>query len=211
MDNDLNLTQHWNAAYNWEDEQLGWFEDNPIETMQLITKCNLKKGASILSVGAGTTTLIDALLKDGYTNIIANDLSEVALKKLKERIKRAYNYNLTCITDDLTNPKQLNQLQNVDLWVDRAVLHFFLKTDEQKAYFNLIQKIVSKNGFVIIAVFSLDGAPKCSGLDLQRYNTEMLQDLIGSGFKLIETFNHTFINPSGGERPYIYALFQRQS
>ena len=206
-----NLKEHWNAAYNLEDEQLGWFEANPMQTMELVIACDLQKDATILNVGAGTTTLIDTLLEEGYTNIIANDLSDLALDKLKQRIKKSHNYNLTCIKDDLTNPQKINKLQNIDLWIDRAVLHFFLTEAEQNAYFNLIQKIVSKNGYVIIAVFSLEGAQKCCGLDLKRYNLEMLQNNLGTHFKLIKSFNHTFINPFGGERPYIYTLFQRQS
>ena len=206
-----NLKEHWNAAYNVEDEQLGWFEANPMQTMELVNACDLQKDATILNVGAGTTTLIDTLLEEGYTNMIANDLSDLALDKLKQRIKKSHNYNLTCIKDDLTNPQKINKLQNIDLWIDRAVLHFFLTETEQNAYFNLIQKIVSKNGYVIIAVFSLEGAQKCCGLDLKRYNLEMLQNNLGTHFNLIKTFNHTFINPFGGERPYIYTLFQRQS
>ena len=206
-----NLKEHWNAAYNVEDEQLGWFEANPMQTMELVIACDLQKDATILNVGAGTTTLIDTLLEEGYTNMIANDLSDLALDKLKQRIKKSHNYNLTCIKDDLTNPQKINKLQNIDLWIDRAVLHFFLTGAEQNAYFNLIQKTVSKNGYVIIAVFSLEGAQKCCGLDLKRYNLEMLQNNLGTHFKLIKTFNHTFINPFGGERPYIYTLFQRQS
>lgn len=205
-----NLNEHWNAAYNKEDEQLGWFEANPMQTMELVNACNLQKDATILNVGAGTTTLIDTLLEEGYTNILANDLSDLALNKLKKRIKKSHNYNLNCIKDDLTNPQKINKLQNIDLWVDRAVLHFFLTEVEQKAYFNLIQKTVSNSGYVIIAVFSLEGAQKCCGLDLKRYNLEMLQNNLSSHFKLIKTFNHTFINPFGGERPYIYTLFQRQ-
>jgi len=206
-----NLKEHWNAAYNLEDEQLGWFEANPMQTMELVIACDLQKDATILNVGAGTTTLIDTLLEEGYTNMIANDLSDLALDKLKQRIKKSHNYNLTCIKDDLTNPQKINKLQNIDLWIDRAVLHFFLTEAEQNAYFNLIQKTVSKNGYVIIAVFSLEGAQKCCGLDLKRYNLEMLQNNLGTHFKLIKSFNHTFINPFGGERPYIYTLFQRQS
>ena len=206
-----NLKEHWDAAYNVEDEQLGWFEANPMQTMELVKACNLQKDATILNVGAGTTTLIDTLLEEGYTNIIANDLSDLALEKLKQRIRKSHNYNLTCIKDDLTNPQKINKLQNIDLWIDRAVLHFFLTETEQNAYFNLIQKIVSKNGYVIIAVFSLEGAQKCCGLDLKRYNLEMLQNNLGTHFKLIKSFNYTFINPFGGERPYIYTLFQRQS
>lgn len=204
-------TNHWNTVYQTnEDTQLGWFEEYPETTLRLIDKCKLDSDATIFNVGAGTSTLIDALLDRGFTNIIASDLSKIALQKLKNRILKKYDYKLNCIVADLTNPMQLNQPQNVDLWIDRAVLHFFLKEEEQLAYFNLLKAIVSKNGYVIIAVFALDGAEKCSGLPLQRYNTEMLQTHLGSEFRLIEAFNHIYINPSGDERPYIYTFFQRK-
>lgn len=206
-----NYKSHWNDKYkSTQDQELGWYEDAPETTMQLVAKCKLAKDASILNVGAGTTTLIDFLLKKGYTNILANDLSQIALEKLQKRIQKAYNYNLKCIIDDLTNPTEINGLKNIDLWIDRAVLHFFLKSEEQLAYFDLIRQVVSKNGYVLIAVFSLEGAPKCCNLDLYRYNAKMLQDKLGEEFKLIEAFNYTFINPRGGERPYIYTLFKRQ-
>ncbi len=211
MKKDLDYKSHWNNVYQTKDDnQLGWYEDNPETTMQLVAKCHLKKDTTILNIGAGTTTLIDALLDEGYTNIIANDLSQVALEKLQDRIQKKYNHTINCIADDLTNPKELNYLQNVDLWIDRAVLHFFLKVEEQDAYFNLIQKIVSKDGYVFIAVFSLDGAEKCCGLELQHYNIEMLQKRLGKEFKLVDSFNHTYINPFGGERPYVYTLFKKE-
>lgn len=205
------FTKHWEEVYQTkEGVQLGWFEDFPETTIQLIEKCHLNPDATILNVGAGTSTLIDALLERGFTNIIANDLSKAALQKLELRILKNYDFRLNCLVDDLTKPKALLQLQNIDLWIDRAVLHFFLLDEEQKAYFNIIKKVVSKKGYVLIAVFSLEGAEKCSGLPLQRYNAEMIQDHLGSEFKLVEAFDHIYINPSGSERPYIYTLFQRQ-
>ena len=209
MNNAQDLKSHWNQAYNKEDSELGWFEENPIPTMQLIETCQLEKNAKILNVGAGTTNLIESLLDAGYTQVLANDLSDLALQKLKTRIKQSHNYDLQTITDDLTHSLELQHLKNIDLWIDRAVLHFFLKEEEQTAYFNLIKNIVAKDGYVLIAVFALDGAEKCCGLDLKRYNVEMLQNKLGDQFKLIDSFNHTFINPFGGERPYIYSLFKR--
>lgn len=211
MNTNINYTEHWDKVYQTkEDEQLGWFEKDPGPTLKLIDKCNLKPDATILNVGVGTTTLIDALLDKGFTNIIVNDLSKAALQKLEARILKKYNYQLNCIADDLTNPENLIKLKNVDLWIDRAVLHFFLTKEGQDNYFKTIKSVVSKGGYVLIAVFSLEGAEKCSGLPLQRYNSEMLQEKLGPDFKLIEAFNHIYINPSGGERPYIYTLFQRQ-
>jgi SAM-dependent methyltransferase len=209
MNNPQNLKEHWNRAFDKADNQLGWFEENPIPTMQLIETCKLENDARILNVGVGTTTLIDSLLDAGYSNLIANDLSDIALFKLKERIQKSHNYNLKGIVDDLTNPTELKKIDPIDLWIDRAVLHFFLQEKEQTAYFNLIKKIVAKNGYVLIAVFALNGAEKCCGLDLKRYNVEMLQNSLGTDFQLIDSFNHTFINPFGGERPYIYTLFKR--
>ncbi|MFD2551659.1 class I SAM-dependent methyltransferase [Bizionia sediminis] len=203
------LQTHWNTAYNKDDTELGWFEANPEQTMKLVHETNLNKQARILNVGSGTTTLIDTLLNAGYTNLIANDLSAVALQKLQKRIKASHNYNLNCVEDDLTNPQKLQHLETVDLWIDRAVLHFFLTEKEQEAYFNLVRRMVSKNGFVLIAVFATNGAEKCCGLNLKRYDTAMLQTKLGPNFKLISSFNYTFINPFGGKRPYIYTLFQK--
>lgn len=203
------LKTHWNGAYNKEDNQLGWFEEQPIQTMNLVAKTNLAKNATILNVGAGTTTLIESLLDEGYTNLIANDLSDMALLRLKERIKKSHNYNLNCIVDDLTHPSKLWDFNDIDLWIDRAVLHFFINKEEQEAYFELIKKIVSKNGFVIIAVFALDGVEKCCGLPIKRYDVNMLHQKLGNSFKYIQSLNYTFINPFGGERPYVYALFQK--
>jgi len=66
----IDYTKHWEGVYQTkEDEQLGWFEDLPETTLQLIEKCHLKPDATILNVGAGTTRLIDALIERGFTNI----------------------------------------------------------------------------------------------------------------------------------------------
>lgn len=206
----MNQKSHWNTVYNTKtDTELGWYEVYPEQTLNLVESCNLPKTASILNVGSGTTTLIDCLLELGYKNLIANDLSDVALQQLKKRIQETYNHDLTTICDDLTQPKNLDNIKKVDLWIDRAVLHFFLSEEDIVNYFNLIKHTVKVNGFVLIAVFTPNGAEKCSGLPLQRYNAKMLQQRLGTSFKLITKVNYTHINPFGGERPYIYTLFQR--
>ncbi|HAI19957.1 MAG TPA: class I SAM-dependent methyltransferase, partial [Xanthomarina gelatinilytica] len=42
MNNPKDLQSHWNTAYNKEDQKLGWFEENPAQTMQLIESCKLE-------------------------------------------------------------------------------------------------------------------------------------------------------------------------
>ncbi len=208
---DFNLKNHWDKAYTKNStENLGWYEESAKESIDLIEKSGLSKDASILNVGVGSSVIIDELLEQGYTNLIANDFSEKALKDLKVRLNKKAS-NVSFVLDDLTKPTKLLELPQIDMWNDRAVLHFFLKEEEQNTYFNLVKQLVKANGFVVIAVFAVDGAEKCCGLPLQRYDVTMLQDKLGEDFELKESFNHVFTNPYGGERPYIYALFQRKS
>lgn len=203
------LKSHWNNAYDkGEITNLGWYEENPKPSIQLIAKCNLDKNASILNVGAGATTLVDTLVTQGFENVIANDLSSVALDKLKVRLGDDSD-KVTWVVDDLTNPTVLNQLDKIDLWHDRAVLHFFNEAEEQATYFNLVKQLVKEKGFVIIATFNLNGATKCSGLPVTRYNEQMIQDKLGEDFELLEAFDYTYLMPSGDTREYIYTLFQR--
>jgi SAM-dependent methyltransferase len=206
---ELNLKSHWNNAYTkTEINKLGWYEENLEPSLRLIDKCNLNPDASILNVGAGATTLVDELLRQGYTNIIANDLSETALEKLKERLGEK-SQSVKCIVDDLTKPTALMNLDKIDLWHDRAVVHFFNDENEQNTYFNLVKTLVKDNGFVIIATFNLDGATKCSGLPVRRYDQQMLQEKLGKGFELLEAFNYTYTMPSGDTRAYVYTLFRK--
>jgi hypothetical protein len=100
-------------------------------------------------------------------------------------------------------------MEPVDLWIDRAVLHFFTERGDQITYFELLKEKVKPDGFAIIAEFNLEGAKICSGLPVYRYNQEMLIEQLGREFELIDSFDYTYINPSGGERPYIYTLFRK--
>ncbi len=202
-----NIKEHWNKIYlNSSEEKLGWYETDFSPTLSLVSKTNLNKSATILNVGAGSTILIDKLLKKGYSNIIATDLSEIALTKLKDRIR---NERVKYIIDDLTNPVALLDIDPVDLWIDRAVLHFFTEEKEQDIYFDLLNNKVKRNGFVLFAEFNLNGAAVCAGLPIHRYSKELLAEKLGSNFKLVESFEHIYIMPSGSERPYIYTLFRK--
>ena len=48
------------------------------------------------------------------------------------------------------------------------MLHFFVEEEDQNAYFRLLKELVKEGGHVIIAVFNLQGAEKCSGLPVFR-------------------------------------------
>jgi len=205
-----NSKQHWENVYSKNDwKTLGWYEENPKPSLDLIDLCNLKQDANILNVGAGTTTLIDSLINKGFNSIIATDISENALKIVTERIQNPTV--LSSIVDDLTQPNQLKNLPKIDLWHDRAVLHFFTDTKDIKTYFDLLKSKIKLNGYVILATFNFDGATKCSGLPIKQYDTNSLTNALGSDFKLLKDFNFTYTMPSGDKREYVYTLFQKQN
>ncbi len=205
-----NLNKHWNKVYNNNNiNKLGWFEENPRPSLQLIEKCNFKNDAYLLNVGAGATTLVDELLEIGYSNILVNDLSSIALEKLSLRLGAQKSSKVKWVVDDLTNPIELTKLTMVQLWHDRAVLHFFTDENDQHTYCNLLKKLVALNGFAIIAAFNLGSATMCSGLPIHRYDENMLQDKLGNDFTLVESFNYEYTMPSGDKRSYIYTLFKR--
>ncbi len=201
------LKSHWDKAYsNNPHEKLGWFETDLSPSLSLIEATGINKDARILNIGAGSTVLVDELLEQGFKNIIATDISPVSLGNMEERIG---SNKVEIIVDDLTNATNLDSIEPVDLWFDRAVLHFFTEEKDQKAYFALLHKLVKKNGFVILAEFALDGALKCSGLDVHRYSNELYQEKLGDEFTLLNTFDYTYTMPSGDPRAYIYSLFVR--
>ena len=201
---------HWDKVYSdAEINKLGWYEESPQPSIKLIEKCNLKKDAAILDVGTGTTTLLSFLLSRGYQNLTALDISEEAIRRAKEESGDENSKKISWIVDDITSSTKLNN--KFDLWHDRTVLHFLTEEKQQEGYREKLTRSVKPGGYVIIAVFSLDGAKKCSGLDVKNYDQKMISSFIGNDFQLIENFDHLYIQPSGGKRPYVYTLFKRNN
>jgi len=209
-DSKINYKNHWNKVYSKSEiNKLGWYEESPEPSIGLIKKGNLKNDAVILDVGSGVTTLIEKILEQGYNSIIATDISEIALSKAKEKLKTEKAKLVKWIVDDITNPEYLTEPGTIDLWHDRTMLHFLTEENQKDGYLSTLKGLVKVGGFVIIAVFSLEGAKKCSGLDVVNYDHTMISEFLGNEFDLLEHFPYLYIQPSGGERPYEYTLFRR--
>jgi ubiquinone/menaquinone biosynthesis C-methylase UbiE len=201
---------HWDSVYQGQEtETLGWYEATPTPSLEMIERCQLDPTDAILDVGAGSSTLFDHLLSRGYKNLIAVDLSLEALNRLELRIAESHPNHLHCIVDDITHPTELIKLQPVKLWHDRALLHFLHDQVDKQSYLSTLCRLLLPDGYVIIAAFSLNGAEQCTGLPVHRYNAEMLAEFLGPEFSLREQFDHTYHQPSGNPRPFIYTRFQR--
>ena len=206
------MDTHWDAIYSSNNtENLGWYEPVPTPSLQMIAGCQLTPRDAILDIGAGSSTLFDNLLKIGYQNLIAADLSKEALNRLEMRIADNHKKYLQLIVDDITHPAELTRLENIKLWHDRALLHFLHDQRNKQAYLDTLRKVIAPNGFIVIAAFSRRGAEKCSGLPVHRYSAEMLAEFLGPDFNLLEQVEHTYHQPSGSPRPFIYTRFQHST
>ena len=199
--------QHWNAIFSTKaDLELGWYERNATQTLKFLDLIPESRTATIFLPGAGTSVLVDELLSRG-SRLILNDISDEALKQLKKRIGH-HGDRVTWLHHDISKPIP-DGLPQVDIWIDRAVLHFLLDEAGIEGYFRNLRSLLRQGGYALLAEFSTTGAPKCAGLDLHRYSVEELTKRLGDGFDLIKHEDYIFINPFDEPRPYVYALYKK--
>ena len=199
--------KHWNQIFDkTEDGRLGWYEDNAAPTLALMANIPEWKSPRIFLPGAGTSVLIDALLSKG-ARLILNDISSAALDRVKERLKDRRDA-IHWLYQDISQPVPAD-VPAADIWIDRAVLHFLTDEDAIEGYFQNLKSVLRVGGHVVFAEFSEQGAPKCAGLTLHRYSIDALTERLGTAFELVSHFDHTYFNPNGDPRPYVYALYRR--
>ena len=199
--------QHWNAIFSTKaDLELGWYERDATQTLKFLDLIPESRTATIFLPGAGTSVLVDELLSRG-SRLILNDISDEALKQLKKRIGH-HGDRVTWLHHDISKPIP-DGLPQVDIWIDRAVLHFLLGEAGIEGYFRNLRSLLRQGGYALLAEFSTTGAPKCAGLDLHRYSVEELTERLGDGFDLIKYEDYIFINPFDEPRPYVYALYKK--
>ncbi|QRM34725.1 class I SAM-dependent methyltransferase [Microvirga sp. VF16] len=98
----------------------------------------------------------------------------------------------------------------VDLWRDRAVLHFLTEPQDRAAYAQALRRAVTPGGFVLIPGFVPSGPERCSGLPVLRAGQDAIAALLGPDFDLLEAFEEDHQTPSGGRQRFVFTRFQRR-
>jgi hypothetical protein len=199
--------KHWDLIFSKVNEsKFGWYEESPEQTLSLLNQIKNWQNSTIFLSGVGTSTLVDELASNN-TTLILNDISYEALKRVKQRLVRS-KQDTVWLCQDISQPI-LQSIPSIDIWIDRAVLHFLTDEKSIQGYFKNLNANLVQGGYVIFAEFSQGGANKCAGLSIHQYSVDELTGRLGASFKLLTQFDSIFINPRGEERPYIYALLQR--
>lgn len=204
----MNRQEHWNQVYQTKGtDDVSWYQRRPDLSLALIAASSVSKDAGIIDVGGGASTLVDFLLDDGYSRLAVLDLSGAALSHSRSRLG-ARAGGVEWFEADVTSFEPPHRF---GLWHDRAVFHFLTAADDRRGYVATLRRTLQPGGTVVLSTFALDGPPKCSGLDVMRYDEQAILAELGAEFLLQEVRRETHITPWQTEQRFIYFRFQWHS
>lgn len=197
---------HWEDVYQRKKvDEVSWYQTQPECSLRLIDSVNLNPDAGIIDIGGGASKLVDCLLARGYTNVSVLDISGRALAVAKER--------LGCESDPVEwiefDVLEFQPREKFNFWHDRAVFHFLTEPKEREKYLETMNGALNANAHVLIAVFGPEGPEKCSGLPVQRYSPELLQQTLGPDYALLSSEQENHTTPSGNQQQFVYCLFRK--
>ena len=199
------IKRHWETIYaSKQPHEVSWTQDIPQTSLDFIQQLSLPKTANIIDIGGGDSRFVDFLLDLGYKNITVLDISVSALNRAIERLgEKAKTVNW--IESDILDFKPK---QKYDFWHDRATFHFFLDREDIESYINIVSSAVS--GYLLLSTFSNKGPEKCSGLDVNRYDEDLLQHLLAEGFDKIKCITEDHITPFNTKQNFLFCCFVRK-
>jgi len=199
--------KHWDEIYSTKPtELLGWYKPHLQTSLNWILELGLAKDAQIIDIGGGASTLVGDLLDEGYRSITVLDISEKALSLAKTQLGKRVGL-VTWIAGDITSVDL--PIHYYDLWHDRAVFHFLTEPEQQQKYLNNLLTALKPDGHLIIGTFAPEAPPKCSGLPVQRYSPEQLENTFVGKFELKRHHKEMHVTPGKVEQMYLYCHFCR--
>ena len=198
----MDAKSHWEKVYATKaPDAVSWYRAHLETSLALIERAAPDPSSSIIDVGGGESTLVDDLLARGYENITILDVSQTAIDATKKRLGSAAE-RIQWLVADITEA----QLEPgaYDVWHDRAVFHFLTASQHRTAYVRQVGHSVRPGGHIIISTFGPEGPTKCSGLDVIRYDAELLHDQFGVRFRLVESSKELHQTPFGTTQQFLY-------
>lgn len=200
---------HWDKVYSTRPtDGVSWYQEHADQSLNLIRGTGVPHDASIIDVGAGASTLVDDLLREGYRALTVLDISRAALEAAQARLgERARE--VAWLNADITSAGL--PVHAYDVWHDRAVFHFLTDGEDRKAYVETVLRAVKPGGHVIVATFAEDGPLQCSGLPVRRYSASGLHGEFGAPFTLLRHEREDHHTPFGTVQKFIYCYCRRSA
>ena len=205
----MDLKRHWETIYETKNAQdVSWFQPEARLSLELIRCVVTDRGAAILDVGGGASTLVDGLLQAEYRAVTVLDLSNAALTQARDRLGPAAGQVAWQEADILEAPLSRAAF---DVWHDRAVFHFLTDAASRRRYVEQVRHALRFGGYVLVATFAHDGPTRCSGLEVARYTPDALHGEFGDAFCLLSSTREEHTTPSGARQAFVYCLCRYQA
>jgi len=201
----VSKSSHWDRVYEAKGDDVSWYRPTLHRSLDIIDRLGLSRGASVIDVGAGTSTLADNLVERGL-KVTVTDLSAVALDATRARLRERAS-EVHFVVGDITEIEL--PAKTFDLWHDRAVFHFLTDPQMRAAYVRQVLRALRPGGHVVVATFGLHGPEQCSGLPVARYDDRSLHAAFGEGvFRKLGHEHEVHETPGGAEQEFVYCYFR---
>ncbi len=198
---------HWESTHaERTPEGVSWYEPCPQRSLELIQAAGVDHDAGILDVGGGASRLAAQLLDMGYEDVTVADISQTALAHAEAALGGS-KARVAWIVADIRNH---GFDRGYDLWHDRAVFHFMVSPADRAGYLDVLRRTLRPGGHLILATFGPQGPTQCSGLPVERYSAEALQQVLGEDFQLVSSSLATHHTPSGASQQFLHAHLHRR-
>ncbi len=200
---------YWEDVYlNKDSEQVSWYQTQDNRTIEHLKFHNIAADAQIIDVGSGASLLIDQLIEAGYVHLHVLDLSATALAQTQNRLeqKQLDRSHIQWIVGDIA---QASLPKNYfDVWHDRAVFHFMQSDLQKQSYLHQLKASLKNNALLLMSTFAENGPEKCSGLPVQRYSIELLQNTLGTAFQLQHYEHAIHLTPWNSEQNFLHSVWR---
>ncbi|TGD77576.1 class I SAM-dependent methyltransferase [Hymenobacter wooponensis] len=176
--------------------------------LELLSQTFLAWDAPLLDLGAGSSSFVPALLSEGYSNVVAVDVSPGALEAQAQQLTPQQRDQVLWVVDDVTQAQHLPWLDPILFWHDRAMLPVLTHPAHQRAYQALLtQMVLPRLGWVLLQVDRPGGGGQRGDMRTQPYTIQQLQSFVGPEFAL-QAYRE-YVAQEEAPQPRLYALFRR--
>jgi 2-polyprenyl-3-methyl-5-hydroxy-6-metoxy-1,4-benzoquinol methylase len=196
---------HWHDVYTAKQpEDVSWYQATPAPSLAALDRFAGRPSQSLIDIGGGASTLVDALLARGWRDLTVLDIAAPALAAAQARLGE----QAAAVAWEVADITAWQPARRYDIWHDRAVFHFLTAPDQRDAYIRALGAGLAQGGLAIIATFALDGPEKCSGLPVERYDAEKLAQTLGPGFHPEANWREEHKTPWGASQAFTWCVFR---
>lgn len=198
---------HWNTVYATKAvDKVSWFQPTAESSLVALGRFGAGPGDAFIDVGGGASSLVDALLGRGWTDVTVLDIAETALAASRERLGQDAGQAEWRVAD----VTRWRPARAYDVWHDRAVFHFLTAPEDRAAYRDTLARALRPGGIAIVATFALDGPETCSALPVQRYDAGGLARELGGEFETLADWREEHVTPGGMTQPFTWVVVRRR-